>query len=361
MNTQRKIILVIALLLVVFSFCSAQTTKTHTEYWDNGKTILKLKYQYIEGEKATVGTIKYREDGILTGMEAGGQSFAQRILHGKYLSYYENGILEIEATYQTGYLHGVKKEFHSNGKLKYLKKYDNGALNGTYEAYSESGVLLERMKFKDHMLTDSSFTYFGDGKVEKLILVTGNEGPLILIGKIINFYPDGKIDSEGEAKIKGQGLNIKIENSGLWVYYNESGQKVAEEEYGYDKTLARTYYDNGQLKESGQINYDKWDGPHKSFYEDGGLYSEGTYKSIPAKDPIRIGEWKIYHRNGQVFEWAKYSDFEDNRDVCLLEYKKYNEGGNLQIHKKFSPYEGGKLILLKEYDEEGNLIKEERY
>jgi antitoxin component YwqK of YwqJK toxin-antitoxin module len=78
-----------------------------------------------------------------------------------------------------------------------------------------------------------------------------------------------------------------------------------------------TFYDNGQLRDSGAYKMGRKDGPWKSWYKNGNLESMGAY----ARD-AQEGEWEYYRENGTRSSKEKYV----KNKVASLEC--YDEQGN---------------------------------
>ena len=66
-----------------------------------------------------------------------------------------------------------------------------------------------------------------------------------------------------------------------------------------------TYYDNGQLEETGTLKDGCWDGPYETYHPNGQLESKRTYR-----DGDRDGLWETYYENGQLRNEGTYKDGE---------------------------------------------------
>jgi len=62
------------------------------------------------------------------------------------------------------------------------------------------------------------------------------------------------------------------------------------------------YYQNGQIKESGNYNQNKVEGPIEKYYENGVLKASGVYKDWR----IMIGVWKYYDNKGALTKEIDY-------------------------------------------------------
>lgn len=157
------------------------------------------------------------------------------------------------------------------------------------------------------------------------------------VGEFIHYHPNGKIKNisyfkpnspivtttlyheNGTRYAEGAYWN-KIKD-GQWLYYNSSGQLIAEENYnkgmlhgvskiysakdgslleetnwvnGLKHGMYTNYYTNGALRTKMFYSYNKMHGSFENYYENGKLKNKGTY----AKD-FRKGKWVNYNENGK--------------------------------------------------------------
>ena len=106
----------------------------------------------------------------------------------------------------------VKK--YKNGQVKSIENFKNGKLNGEFKEFFENGSLFQIGTFKN-----------GDMKNIKVFYENGNlkfeQNLKDRKGKYRGYYPNGKLEVEGEVF---QGDEI-----GLWKYYNEEGNLLKTE------------------------------------------------------------------------------------------------------------------------------------
>ena len=106
----------------------------------------------------------------------------------------------------------VKK--YKNGQVKSIENFKNGKLNGEFKEFFENGSLFQIGTFKN-----------GDMKNIKVFYENGNlkfeQNLKDRKGKYRGYYPNGKLEIEGEVF---QGDEI-----GLWKYYNEEGNLLKTE------------------------------------------------------------------------------------------------------------------------------------
>ena len=106
----------------------------------------------------------------------------------------------------------VKK--YKDGQVKSIENFKNGKLKGEFKEFFENGSLFQIGTFKN-----------GDMKNIKVFYENGNlkfeQNLKNRKGKYRGYYPNGKLEIEGEVF---QGDEI-----GLWKYYNEEGNLLKTE------------------------------------------------------------------------------------------------------------------------------------
>lgn len=110
----------------------------------------------------------------------------------------------------------------------------------------------------------------------------------ILNGPERNYYPNGQL--EGEYAMK-DGLY-----EGPYKTYSEEGILLSEGHYKENMIEGelRTYYDNGKLKEIVNMQQNMTSGPFKEFDESGFLAAEGSYVFDEEKDALEDGLLLLY-------------------------------------------------------------------
>ncbi len=143
-------------------------------------------------------------------------------------------------------------------------------------------------------------------------------------GKFIQYYSNGKIESEVEFS------NGKILD-GKYVTYLKNGQIEQEETYKDGKiisigkykdgklselsVLTTELYSGGQKKGEGYLKNDKKDSLWTEWFETGQIKSEGQYKN-----GLREGQWTIWYENGKKEFEGNYQDGKRNGQG-IMNYK----------------------------------------
>lgn len=120
-------------------------------------------------------------------------------ISGKYLLYYPDGNLCVNASYQNGKLHGqyymlyqdrkireialynlggrekIYSKWYSNGMLEEVIEYKKGKINGKYETFDESGNISSQISFKEDKFDGSFKLYHSNGRIYKESIMKENK------------------------------------------------------------------------------------------------------------------------------------------------------------------------------------------
>lgn len=69
--------------------------------------------------------------------------------NGEHIEYYDNGNIQMKATFIDGYANGKVYYYSENGTIKEIQSYKNGLFHGTWEVYNEKGVVISKASFKN--------------------------------------------------------------------------------------------------------------------------------------------------------------------------------------------------------------------
>jgi len=191
------------------------------------------------------------------------------MLEGTALEYSEKGVKIGEATYINNQAHGPRKFFgKEKGTLQLIRFYDKGKLIG--------------------------YSYLDK---------EGNELPMIALpngtGKIISYYPNGKIAREmtyEKGEIQGE-YTAYYENGNLERKHNN----VDDDYHG----IAYTYYPDGTTKTETSYTYGYKQGLEKKYYPNGTIKQEINYKNDE-----RSGKAQYYDEQGNKTKAEHYFDEE---------------------------------------------------
>ena len=192
----------------------------------------------------------------------------------------------------------------------------------------------------------------------------------------------GDVISEGlfESKceddhVKGTVKNNKLE--GTWLRLNKNGNMSQRTTFRNGKELNQTrltYYENGQLKETGNYQDGKQDGLWEFYRENGNIRERVTYRN-----DLMHGTHETFYDSGEINWKRNYKDgalhgrwesfFKDGKTNILSNWKNgielnqtrfvYYKNGQLRFKKNWK--DGKPDGLWEGFDEEGNLIKTEEF
>lgn len=106
----------------------------------------------------------------------------------------------------------IKK--YKSGQVKSIENFKNGKLNGEFKEFFENGSLFQIGTFKNGDMKNIK-VFYENGKLKFEQNLKNRKG------KYRGYYPNGKLEVEGEVF---QGDEI-----GLWKYYNEEGNLLKTE------------------------------------------------------------------------------------------------------------------------------------
>jgi antitoxin component YwqK of YwqJK toxin-antitoxin module len=227
---------------------------------------------------------------------------------GPVKTYYENGKLEVEGTWENGKLEGPAKTYYESGGLKSEENYKNSKLDGQYKKYYKNGQLEKEATYSDGLLQGLTKKYYKGGQLEGEGYYKNGE----LYGPYKTYYVSGQLKSEGSNKDgKAEGPNK--------TYY-ESGQlsSFGVLKNGQLEGATKAYYENGKLQEEAYYENGKLEGPQKEYYDNGNLKSESFYKN-----GLKDGDIKLYYPTGKLRGIAKFSEGLDGTAIM------YDENGNV--------------------------------
>jgi uncharacterized protein len=365
-------------------FAGSKKAGTAQVYYPDGKVQLTIPYN--EGKKEGLSKEFDRDGNIITLYEYHNDFMTSRerinridnkgLKQGEWKEFFTDGKIKSESTYKDNLLHGYYKEYDTKGNLVLTMLYEEGAIvksnvddqpdieiiskkdqdgkviySGPYRNKIPVGI--HREFGKDGKVTNS-YQYNNNGLLmgEGIIDEAGNRN-----GNWKDFYPDGKIQAEGQyndnrrtGKWKFYNISGKVEQTGsynngrpdgLWQWYYESGTILREEEYfqGQRDGHLTEYTPTGEVITQGQYSDGERNGEWKS--KTGEISEEGKY-IMGLKDGI----WRSFYPNGKLKSKNFFS--QGNADG---EQTFYYESGKVKEEQHYN--NGIKEKTWKKFDEEG--------
>lgn len=276
----------------------------------------------------------------------------QDIMHGKMISYYENGKIISEGEYRMNQPFGLWKYYFENGDVKMVGELES-IDTGYWKYYFESGNIKQEGGIIKNKQYGDWLYYFENGNTKSKGFY--NDG--IKEGDWEYFYEEGLIkakasytDGKGKykefyesGKLKMEGETVDNQSEGMWVYYYPNGaiKSKGYELHGVKNGHWEYYYENGIKSSEGNYVNGKQQDDWKYYYDDGNISSIGNHY-----EGNKDGHWKLYHKNG-AFKGEGVFTRGDG------EYKEYYESGKLKLQGEVVNNKNqGKWIY---YDEDGRV------
>lgn len=205
---------------------------------------------------------------------------------GKWEYLYIDGGVRYYGEYKNGKEEGIWILNYESGKVNTISNYRNGLLDGSVVSYYESGATHDSSQFVMGRLQGSYVSYYESGKT----MTTGNHKRDFQSGEWVSYYENGNISLKNafeDGQISGISTTYDSLGNAIEIFETKEGKTkfMYQQDIAGNKTIVngngvyKTYYDNGQLKQIGNV-----------------------------KSGNRIDDWKVYHPNGKLFELASIID-----------------------------------------------------
>ena len=167
---------------VVLALCSCQQPEEKTKYYPNGQ--IEEVCGYKNGK-----------------------------MDGKYVAYYETGVLQGEGKMSKGQMVGEWKHYYPDGKIKTIEKHDWRGKLETFDSWDQEG---------NHVIVDGTgtlVTYYPDGSIEQ----TATYKNCHFDGSNEGWYPSGQKEHEFFYK--------DGKPTGVWRTWDENGELTSTENH----------------------------------------------------------------------------------------------------------------------------------
>ena len=113
---------------------------------------------------------------------------------GKYQLLFDSGKIREESNYKDGQLTGKRTLYFENGNVEVEELYiDDGLLNGPYKSYYSDGTLQLQKTYENNIITGIIKVYYPSGKIKEEVTISENEEN----GPFTEYYENGKIHWKG--------------------------------------------------------------------------------------------------------------------------------------------------------------------
>ena len=300
-----------------------------------------------------ISVLEYNNDNLITRERINRKDNAG-MKQGTWKEFYPRGNIKSEATYKDDMLNGYYKEYDQYGKLTLTMLYDNGAIVKSnvedepdieiVNKYNDNNKLIYSGPFRNKVPVGVHRDYDENGKIiyshiyndvgvlisEGIVDEAGNYN-----GKWKDFYPDGKVKSEGQY--------TDSRRTGIWRFYNQASKLEQSGNFnnGRPDGLWTWYYASGVVLREEEYFQGRRDGASTEFAEDGSVIAKGDYS-----DDEKNGEWKFtsgdYTEEGKYILGLKDGTWKAFYSDGTLKHKgNYIQGNPEGTHQYF--YENGTL------------------
>ena len=154
--------------------------------------------------------------------------------------------------------------YYSNGDTFKVNHYLNGVQNGYCIGYSPKGFVKYRLHFVNDFKVDTMFYYTDSGVIQHMTIIKGKCADTISCC---------------------DGTHLEFERGRLRFRFYMKEAKA--------DGLHEVFYTDGKISETYTVVNCEWQGPYKSWFENGSEQSEGMYY-MDEKE----GVWKFWHMDG---------------------------------------------------------------
>jgi antitoxin component YwqK of YwqJK toxin-antitoxin module/S1-C subfamily serine protease len=303
---------------IEFNYVNNKIEGLHKTFYKSGK--LKI--------------VKSYEKGVLQGeynsfYESGANyikfNYINGNIEGDWVAYHESGSLEQTKKYVNNKKEGFLKDFDKSGKLTFVQKYENDLILSD-ESFYDSGKTKNIWTYKGGKLNGTSKIFYESGEVKKVWNYLNGK----LNGKSFTFFRNGN-EAEADDYKNGEIINTHVKdkfgntiyksnnvNKTLSIYQPYKGDDEVDElkdaDNAYGTLFEGTPYDSPGIRFSVAIE----DGiAQYLIYKDRKTYNDNA-------DYIFEGMARTYYDNGQVKKEINNSNDEKNGEEVF-----YDRYGNI--------------------------------
>ena len=88
-------------------------------------------------------------------------------MHGKWVVWFENGVVESIQFYNIGLEDSIWKLYYPSGRIAEIREYQNGLSEGKWSYYYENGNIQSEVFYKQHRMNGDFITYYDNGSKEQ--------------------------------------------------------------------------------------------------------------------------------------------------------------------------------------------------
>ncbi len=223
--------------------------------------------------------------------------------------------------WKNGILHGKRISYYQNGNTKDILYFNEGKRTDSFMFYDSKGTLREKGFYKNDLLNGIYRKYYPNGKL--YIYSSYVEGEIT--GPFVLFYTNGQKESEA--------MMLKNKKEGKFTAWYEEGNKRKEAKYKGGKLDGRIvkYYPNGDTASIEHIKNDVREGEYKIW--------DLTLRTLIKQENYSKGK-----KNGSSISYGQTGDTvlmqTYNMGILHGEFRSF-QNGNIE---SWGTYENGKKI-----------------
>lgn len=211
------------------------------------------------------------------------KNYKNGILDGKKFDYYGDGSISQITEYKNGQRDGEELQFFPSGSPRVISQYKNNLLVGTRYEFDDRGYRVLFSEYVDGKREGSELRFSENILVEEYTYKNGK-----LDGKMISYFTDGNIKSEGSYK------NNLRDSDWVWYYPASEGRRVKKLTESYSNGRLREVkgsYPDGTLERNMVLT--NGNGVFEQYYNNGKIKLKGNVKNYSAD-----GTWTSYDLRG---------------------------------------------------------------
>lgn len=291
-------------LLMAYAGAWAQTRQVVT-YYDQSRTQVKEKYTLADTHPP--------------------------VLQGAYQSFYSNGKVHSQGSYQKGIPQGKWEYYYENGHLKMAGELRQNKKNGFWKYYFENGQPQMEGTLQENLRTGHWNYYYESGALKSAGSFENDHKN----GVWHYYYEDGRKKAEGtfvqdngwyrefyaSGTVRMEGLLRNGQSDSLWRYYHENGKLKASgtEKNGVREDTWLFFDETETLQQEGEYKNGVPNGKWRHYHPNGKIAAEGQ-KTAGKEDGI----WNLFYTDGSTRSTIDYSQTDNN-------YREYYENGKLKV------------------------------
>jgi len=246
-------------------------------------------------------------------------------IEGDWVAYHESGSLEQTVKYVNNKKEGFLKDFDKSGKLNFVQKYQNDLMLSD-ESFYDSGKTEYIWIYKDGKRNGTSKMFYESGEVKKVWNYLNGK----LNGKSFTFFRNGN-EAEADDYKNGEIINTHVKdkfgntiyksnsvNKELSLYQPYKGDDEVDELEDADNAILYLFEGDPYNSPNNVINVAVQDGIAQYI-----IYKNRKTKNTNG-DVIFEGMARTYYDNGQVKKEINYSNDEKNGEEIF-----YDRYGNI--------------------------------